>query len=172
MNRMQRQSSRCREGYLMTEVLVYLSVAFVLLGVAFLAMQRCIDASVLLRRNAHDIARAVHIGEVWRADIRQGAKGIDWREISGEKLLHIQAATNSIEYRLVNGTIERRVEPGSWGRVLDQVRSSSMQSDARSGVTAWSWELELEPTKRSGVQASRLRPLFTFAAVPAQNPSP
>src|SRR4029077_12950063 len=56
-------------GYLLTEALVYIGLLFVILGVGYLAMDRSIDNSVLLRRNADDIANALHAGERWRADV-------------------------------------------------------------------------------------------------------
>lgn len=161
---------RCR-AYSLTECLVYIAAAFILLGVGAVAMQRCIDSSVLLRRNAHDIGRAVHIGEVWRADIRK-AEQVVVSENSEARLVQIQTRTNRIEYRFTGGAVERRVGPGPWGQVLDRVRDSSMRAESHQGAAAWCWDLELEPTKRSGVQATRIRPLFTFVAVPEGKTQP
>ena len=152
-------------GYLLTEALVYIGASLVLLGVGMVAMIRCMDNSVLLRRNAHDIARAVHIGEVWRADVRKAIHPVEARENEGYTVLQIQTTTNRIEYRFADGIVERRVEPGPWGRVLDRVKSSSMRAESREGVKACCWDLELEPTKRGAAQASRVRPLFSFLAV-------
>lgn len=171
MNTILSSGSGSRRGYSLTECLVYIAASFVLLGVGFVAMQRCIDNSVLLRRNAHDIARAVHIGEVWRADIRK-AEQVSWSESEGARVLQIQMQTNRVDYRFSDGAVQRRVEPGPWGQVLDRVKDSSMRAAPRQKVNAWCWELELEPTKRSAVQASRIRPLFTFVAVPETKAKP
>ena len=171
MNTTQSRGGRLCQGYSLTECLVYIAAAFVLLGVGFVAMQRCIDNSVLLRRNAHDIARAVHIGEVWRSDIRK-AEQVRLNEGAGAGVLQIQTQTNRIEYRFTDGAVQRRVEPGPWGQVLDRVKDSTMRTAPRQNIAVWCWELELEPTKRSGVQASRIRPLFTFVAVPEAKATP
>src|SRR5439155_11435731 len=59
-----------RSGYMLIEALVYIGVSFLLLGIGFAAMYRCIDNSVGLRRSADDITSALHAGERWRADVR------------------------------------------------------------------------------------------------------
>jgi hypothetical protein len=71
-----------------------------------------------------------------------------------------------VEYRYANGELYRRLDSGPWGRVLDRLKSSVMQSDPRPRVSAWRWELELQPQAKGSVKASQVRPLFTFLAVP------
>src|ERR1041384_5004380 len=58
------------QGYLMVEALVYIGVVFVVLGVGYAALYRCIDNSAVMRRTANDITKAMHAGERWRADVR------------------------------------------------------------------------------------------------------
>ena len=41
-----------------------------------------------------------------------------------------------------------------------------MTADPREYVTAWRWELELQPRATGSVKPGRVRPLFTFLAVP------
>jgi hypothetical protein len=41
-----------------------------------------------------------------------------------------------------------------------------MTSDPREYVTPWRWELELETRAKGSVKPGRVRPLFTFIAVP------
>jgi hypothetical protein len=41
-----------------------------------------------------------------------------------------------------------------------------MAADQRQYVTAWRWELELQPRAKGSVKPGRVRPLFTFLAVP------
>jgi len=52
--------------------------------------------------------------------------------------------------------------------VLTNINSSIIESDPRSNVIAWKWELEL----RTRAKASKIRPLFTFLAVPGQSQTP
>jgi len=51
---------------------------------------------------------------------------------------------------------------------LGNVRASTMAADPRHDLVAWRWELELMPQSKASVKASRIRPLFTFLAVPAK----
>jgi len=158
-------------GYLMTEALVYIGAVFLLIGIGFVAMYRCIDNSLVLRRNADDIARAMHIGELWRADVRSCTSSP--RLLNGEdgQILQLDCA-GRVEYRFAEGALYRRAGSGSWGRVLEKVRNSAMHAEVKSGVIAWHWDLELQPQTRGTTSAGRMRPLFTFLAVPrtAQKP--
>jgi hypothetical protein len=46
-----------------------------------------------------------------------------------------------------------------------------MTADKREHVTAWRWELELQTRATGSVKPGRIRPLFTFLAVP-EHPTP
>jgi hypothetical protein len=52
---MNTRSIQRNHGYLLVECLAYIGVLFVLLGVSYLALFRCINNSVALRRNAEDL---------------------------------------------------------------------------------------------------------------------
>jgi hypothetical protein len=43
-----------------------------------------------------------------------------------------------------------------------------MQRDARERIVSWRWELELQSTQK----VARVKPLFTFQAVPAKPATP
>src|SRR5215813_10617322 len=58
-----RRALRSSRAYMMVEALVYIGVLFLLLGVGYVALYRCIDASTALRRNAADIGKALQTGE-------------------------------------------------------------------------------------------------------------
>jgi hypothetical protein len=167
------QSAECegrgRRGYLLTEALVYIGLVFVVLGVGYVAMYSCIDNSVILRRNADDIARALNTGERWRADVRAATQSIVLETGLNEPTLHLRGATNQVDYRYSGATLYRRLNSGTWVPLLDNVKASTMQADSRPVVAAWRWELELQPRARGSLKASRVRPLFTFMAV-AQAP--
>ena len=157
---------------MLTEALVYIGLVFLLLGIGYGAMYRCIDNSVALRRNADDITRAVHAGERWRADLRSAVRGIHLDNNAEEQTLRLESAKGEVDYRYAMGAVYRRIGTGAWSRVLDGVKSSFMENDRRPAVTAWRWELELQPTTRGSFKPGRVRPLFTFLAVPPSAETP
>jgi hypothetical protein len=156
-----------RRGYLLVECLVYIGLVFVVLGVGYAAMYKCIDNSMVLRRNADDVLNAVHCGEVWRADLRS-AKGL--RLEADTQTLYFTGARGEMGYRFVTNTVLRRIRSGPWIPLLSNVKSSAMMPDARGTLTTWRWELELQPEAKGRTHASRIRPLFSFIAVPESRP--
>jgi hypothetical protein len=160
-------------GYMLIETLVYISLLFVLLGIAYVAFDRCLDHSIALRRAADDIANALHVGERWRADVRAANTQVRSEDGPEGPVLHLLGARGELAYRFSNGALFRRLGQGAWVRLLDGVRSSAMMPDARAQVIAWRWELELQPRGKASVKPGRVRPLFTFLAVPeAASPNP
>jgi len=153
-------------AYLLTEALVYIGLIFVLLGVAYAGVYRFIDNSVVLRRNAEDISRALHAGERWRADFRSAGPGIQIETTPEGQVLHLATPRGEISYTAHDGAVFRRVSGSPWVPLLKAVRTSSMQPDARLNVTAWRWDLELQPQTKGAIKAGRVRPLFVFLAVP------
>jgi hypothetical protein len=166
------QGKRCQRAYFLIEALVYIAVLFVLLGVGYAAMYRCVDSSVALRRNADDVTRALHAGERWRADVRSATSMVSVEETAGEQLLHLQGPSQEIVYRFATNSVSRRLGAGRWACVLPNVKSSSMKPDSREYATAWRWELELETRAQGSVKPSRVRPLFTFLAIPERPSTP
>jgi hypothetical protein len=160
------------QGYLLTEALVYIGLVFLLLGIGYAAMYRAIDNSVALRGNADDILRAVHAGELWRADVRLATAGTSWDTNGDEPILRLRGTTDQINYRFVAGALYRRNGAGPWSKILDRVESSSIVRDARLTVIAWRWELELQPKATGSFKPGRVRPLFTFLAVPPAGANP
>ncbi len=75
-----------RTGYMLVEALVYIGVSFLLLGVGFAAMYRCIYNSVGLRRSADDITSALHAGERWRKDVRGTVRPIQLEKFATEQV--------------------------------------------------------------------------------------
>jgi hypothetical protein len=153
-------------AYLMTEALVYIGVLFLLLGVGYAAMYRCVNNSIALRRNADDIARTLRAGEQWRADVRSATSPGRWETTDNGRILRLPGKRAEVAYRFSEGAVLRHVGSAPWLPLLTKVKSSKMEADPRQNVTAWRWELELEPQIKSG----RVRPLFTFIAVPKTTP--
>lgn len=164
-----RKRERPSAGYLLIECLVYMSVMLVLLGVAYCAFYRFMDYSRVLRGNSDDIAQALHAGELWRADLRAATGNIRLEAGSDGPVLIIPDARSGVTYRTTTNAVLRRVGSGAWATVLHRVKASAMSADARTHVTAWRWELELQPRSR---KPSRVRPLFTFTAVPQRDLTP
>jgi hypothetical protein len=154
--------SSANRAYSLIECLVYIGVLFVLMGVGYIALFRCIDNSVALRRNADDISRALHVGERWRADVRTVTGNIHLQTTNLVQIASLPTSQGQIIYCFATNTVSRSYNGRPWSQLLTNVASSTMSADARKTLTAWKWELELVPGKHS----SRIRPLFTFEALP------
>ena len=158
-------------AYLMIEALVYIAVVFVLLGAGYAAMYRCVDNSIALRRNADDITSALHAGERWRADVRSATSQARLETTDAGQLLSFESPRGPVSYRFSTNAVLRSVGAGPWTRLLPNVKSSTMKSDPRQYASPWCWELELAPRTQGSVKPGRVRPLFTFIAVPEGNQS-
>ncbi len=154
-------------AFTIIECLVYIGLFAVLLGLGTVAFYRCFDNMKGLRRNADDITRALHAGEQWRADVRM-ANAEQQLETGDEPILHLPNKQGEIVYRFSTGAVFRKTGSGPWTCVLTNVKSSGIIFDVRTRVTAWCWELELKPTQKN----VRMRPLFTFLAVPENGKQP
>jgi hypothetical protein len=159
---MKTRSIQRNYGYLLIECLAYIGVLFVLLGVSYIALFRCINNSVALRRNAEDISKALHIGECWRADVHSTTGNIRFVETNSVQLLYLPNLRGQTVYCFASNSISRSHNGGPWSQLLTNVASSTMAADRRKTVTAWCWNLEVR-TRRNN---SRVRPLFTFMSVP------
>lgn len=161
---------RCAGGsraFTIIECLVYLGLCMLLLGLGMVAFYRCFDNMKGLRRNASDITRAVNAGELWRNDIRAATRTIQVDEAS--QIIRIPQREREVCYKFADTQISRRTGADApWLPLLSKVRNSRMTSDPRTHVTAWRWELELETSRKQ----ARVRPLFTFLAVPEPANSP
>jgi hypothetical protein len=142
-------------GFTLLEMLVYMAVFVVVVGCATMTFYDCWDGAKSLRRSADDVARALDIGERWRADVRAAAGPVQLA--AGQ--FRIPARAGDVIYTFANGEIRRQAGATAPNTLwLSNVESSQMQSDPRGRVAAWRWELELKPARRK----ARARPLFTF----------
>ena len=159
-------------GILLVECMVYLAVWFVVVGLALATFYRAWDNSRSLTRYTEDMARALKAGERWRAEIRQATGALKLVSEPGiaDHALHIPCASGEIVYFCTGTNLLRRAgEEGPWTVLLPAVKASRMLLDARGSVTSWRWELELASSPK---RQTRLRPLFTFQAVPSPKAEP
>lgn len=166
-----RSRTLARRGYLLMELLFYIGLVMVVLGLAYALMYRLVDNSTVLRRNADDIAAAMRAGERWRADVRAAGQ-IDWLESEDGWRLRLQSGEHNTSYLFDGETVWRQVGDQPMIRLLRNVQASEMRADPRARVTAWSWDLELRPRAKSYTRPSKVRPLFTFTAVPERSQTP
>jgi hypothetical protein len=110
--------------------------------------------------------RVVHAGELWRADVRGAKGGIAWDHSAAQPVLRLRSLRGAIDYQYDGTNVLRRIGSGPWSRILDHVKVSAMSPETRSTITAWRWELELQPTAHGSFKPGRVRPLFTFLAAP------
>ena len=151
-------------GISLIEMLVYMSVLIVIVGVGYTALYRCLDNSNALRRSADDIANALHTGEDWRADVRAADGKIQLESLPDEQILHLPGSRGEVSYRFAANAISRRLGNNEWSPLLANVQTSTFVADTRTKANAWRWEIELQTrTKKFGT----VKPLFTFIAVPA-----
>ncbi|MEK7686069.1 MAG: hypothetical protein AAB466_11665 [Verrucomicrobiota bacterium] len=164
-----RHSRQTERGILLVDCMVYIALWSVVVGLAFASFYRCLDQTRHLSRNASDIARALQAGERWREDIHQAMGELALIESGEAQELRIPQQAGDVVYLFKEGTVFRRAgEKSRWAQLLADVKESSMQKDPRAHVTAWRWEVELKTTQK----VVRLRPLFTFQAVPPTGRKP
>ena len=156
-------------AFTLIECLVYISVFAIIATFATQVFFQGRDTSHALLRSADDISRAVHAGEHWREEIRTATAAPRIGEENGRAVIAISHGTNTTFYTHFNNTVWR-LPPGSpaWTPALARVKSSRMEPDARTHVTAWRWEVELQLKD----EQKKTKPLFTFLAVAPRERKP
>ena len=156
-------------GIMLVDCLMYIALLGVILTLALAAFYRTNENSKNLAQNAADIVRALHAGERWREDVRAATGAPRVVEEANETLLQLPQAGGEVRYRWRDGIISRQTTGNTnWTDLLPNVKSSLMEPDPRGHVTAWRWELELQGRQK----VARVKPLFTFQAVPAAGVKP
>jgi len=148
---------KSERGYTLIECLVYIAALIVVLNLAFDAWFHYDRHTNSMRRNANDIVRTLLAGEQWRADVRT-ATAPPHAIPNGIAIPH---RNGEITYTFVDGDVWRQVGKAH-DIALKHVQTSTMSDDSRPNVHAWRWELELATPQK----AVRVRPLFSFTAVP------
>jgi len=153
------------------DCMAYIALLLLLLTLAFMAFYQTTDNSKHLSRNAADIVRVLNAGERWRADVRSAVRPAALTQTPRETILHLPHSQGEVLYAFRDGTVLRQATTNAtpiWETFLTDIKSSTMKLDRRSRVTAWRWEVELQAAQK----VARVRPLFTFQAVPAQSVTP
>ena len=148
-------------GITLIECLVYIGALATVFGVGTAAFYHCSANSAALRRNADDIAQVLHVGELWRADIRAATQPV--RFDAAEQTLELSHGETAVAYKFAENQILRRARTDApWVVILPRVARSQMGPEPRDHIIGWRWELELKTFREPAL----LRPLFTFTAAP------
>lgn len=148
-------------GITLIECLVYIGALATVFGMGTAAFYHCSASSASLRRNADDIAQVLHVGELWRADIRAATQPVHFD--ATEQTLQLTHGEKVVAYKFAANQILRRAKADApWAVILPRVAQSQMSPEPRAHVTGWRWELELKTIR----EPAPLRPLFTFTAAP------
>jgi hypothetical protein len=145
-------------GIALIECLIYIVMLAVVLGIAYEAFYAILEHTSRLQRGAADINRAVVAGELWRADIRR-ASGLPKIGAAGGEITMLQKG-KEVAYTFHSNTVYRK-EGTLQTPFLLQVQSSRMVVDDGGSCR---WEVELDPGRKPG----KIKPLFTFQAVPGK----
>jgi Tfp pilus assembly protein FimT len=157
-------SIRRRAGVTLIECLVYVGVFAILLGLGTAAFFFCWDHTRATVFTASRIEAATRAGETWRADIRAATGRISVDTTGAGEVVTIPEAGKNVVYHFANGEVVREVPASSNSRVLlEKVSASDMKSEMRGGVTAWHWEMELDPQAKM----PRFPLRYTFEAAQA-----
>jgi hypothetical protein len=159
--KLSRNNRRSCAAATLIECLIYIGVFATLLGVSMSAFYHCYDHMRSLRRNADDITRALHLGELWRQDVRLAIRQPAQDET--DQTLHIPQKDGVVGYRFTDNQVLRRTSATApWSSVLTNLNQSQIRLGHQNGVAIWRWELELKSLRKP----ARVQPLFTFTAVP------
>ncbi len=156
---------RRESGLMLLELLAYMSLLAIVLALTAVVFNTALTQAAHLRRNIADIERAAKAGERWRADVRSATGPIQIESRDGATAFEIPQSSGKVVYFILPKAIHRRSAERDTPEVfLTGVNSAQMAVDRRAHATGYRWELELERRQKN----ARLRPLFTFIAVPAK----
>ena len=151
------------------QCLVYIALLGVLISIGGFTVAKAWDQSRGVLHNTADIQRALSIGEHWRSDIRAATGRIISSTGESNQTVIIPTRTGEVGYEFRDGELRRRADKSApWICLYETVPVSQMKPFTEDGVTAWRWEIELKSTYKK----VRIRPEFTFTAVPGTEVMP
>ena len=149
-------------GATLIEMMIYIGLLAVVLGVGVNGLIRVWGAHGTLRRQADGIVLAADTGERWRGDIRSATGAIRSETTPGGQTVAIPVGNRVVTWGFSNGLVWRQsATDHKASPLLSGVRSSRMAPEPREGVRAWVWDLELDRIP----QKARTAPIYTFLAV-------
>jgi hypothetical protein len=151
-----RQDRRC--GIVLIDLIFYVSLLAVVLILMAVVFDQFLRQTGQLRRNISDIERAMQAGERWRADVRKATGDLVIENDSAT----IPQAKGQVVYSLGSVVKRRGANSEIWETALTGVKASRMEAERRAHASGWRWDIELESRRKN----AKVRPLFTFMAVP------
>ncbi len=146
---------------MLIECISYVAVFLILSAVAMGSFYLCWDRSKALISASDDISAALVAGERWRTDVRAATGTINVETTTNGEVVKIPQGEKEITYTFDSKEVQRQVGTVNLPvLLLPRVISSDMKSDARNGVTAWRWELQVLQRRKE----THLPLLFTFEA--------
>ena len=156
---------RSQRGISLIQCLVYIAMLGVLISIGGYTVAKAWDQSRGLAHNTDDIQKTLSLGEHWRSDVRAATGRIVSTNSDANQSVIISTRTGEVGYEFRDGQLLRRADKTApWVCLYETVRGSRMESFTQDGVTAWRWEVEL----KSSYKKVRIRPQFTFIAVPGK----
>ena len=168
-SRVERLRPKYERGLTLIDCIAYMALLALIFELTFAAFYRTTENSQSLARNAADIARALHAGEAWREDVRRATQPPQLEPADGNPVLRLPQSAGEVSYTFMEDAVYRRVLPNTnWVLFLPAVTSSTMYHESRQQVSSWHWDVELKGRQK----VARVRPVFSFAAVPKKTPAP
>lgn len=157
------------DGFMLLDCIIYITLFFLILGMAFAAFYKTMEHSKRLNRSTRDVARILEAGERWRDDIRQATSPPRIITPDTEPTLIIPQKNGEVAYTFRGGALLRRADTQArWLEFLPDAASSLMQKDARKRLDSWRWEIELKAPR----EKVYTRPVFTFQSVAPTDKKP
>lgn len=160
------KTSRQR-GISLVEMMVYIAVLAVIMGIGFSAVVRLWSVSRQMRVESDDLRAVLATGDRWREDIRGSGGRIVLKTEGDSHVLEVHpGTTNELQWAFFDGKVLRRTGTNAaWATQLTRIRSSSVRPEQRDDMPTWRWDLEFEPA----TARSRFHRTFSFVAVPQPN---
>lgn len=153
--------SRRLAGILLVECVAYLAIFAILVAIGMAAFYLVWDQSKAMIYATDDIGAALRAGERWRADVRSATGKISVEQSATNEVVLIPGPGKEIVYRFESGEVRREIPAKKTSEVvLPKVNGSQMTGEARDGVTAWRWDLDVLVRR----EETHLPLLFTFEA--------
>ncbi len=157
--------ARRNGGASLIECLVYIAVFALLLAGGTAAFYFCWDHTRAVIFTAREIDSTLTVGETWRKDVRAATGKISVLATPTGETVRIPEHDKDVYYRFTGDVLLREIPAQKHSRVLlEKVKFSEIKPDGRADVTAWRWELELQPRRKEAQFPLR----FTFAAAPTK----